>query len=219
MRRLAAPVLLFLIAGCMEGTKPNPLPRSPGNAAGSLYQRMGGAAGMRKIVDDFCIEVIQNDKVREVHKKHFREDDGSLKQKLREQFGEEAGGPEKYTGKSDAKVAVVAINVNTGKDDALPAMKVRANKKKFNFTYLFDPSQEIARKYGAMFTPEFFVLDRDRRLVYSGAMDNRAAPGEPTAVYLAPAVDSALAGEKPTTAETSAAAGCRIKFNRKHDDD
>lgn len=124
---------------------------------------------------------------------------------------------EKYASKPDAKVAVVAINVNTGKDDALPAMKARAEKRKFNFTYLYDPSQKIARRFGAMFTPEFFVLDRDRRVLYQGAMDNRAPPGEPKAVYLAPAVESALAGKKVEPAETSAAAGCRIKFDRKQD--
>jgi len=126
---------------------------------------------------------------------------------------------EKYAGKPDARVAVVAINVNTGKDDALPAMKVRAGKRKFNFPYLYDPSQEIARKYGAMFTPEFFVLDKDRKVFYLGALDNRAPPGEPKATYLAPAVESALASKSVETAETSAAAGCKIKFNRKQDDD
>jgi peroxiredoxin len=125
---------------------------------------------------------------------------------------------EKYASKPDANVAVVAINVNTGKGDALPAMTARAQKRKFNFTYLYDPSQEIARKYGALFTPEFFVLDKERRVVYLGAMDNRAPPGEPKAVYLAPAVESALAGNKPETTETSAAAGCKIKLNRKEDD-
>ena len=78
----------------------------------------------------------------------------------------------------------MAINVNTGKDDALPAMKARAEKKKFPFPYLYDPSQEIARKYGAMFTPEFFVLDKDRKVVYIGAMDDKTPPGEPKAKYL-----------------------------------
>jgi peroxiredoxin len=126
---------------------------------------------------------------------------------------------EKFASKPESRVAVVAINVNTNKDDALPAMKVRAEKRKFNFTYLYDPSQEIARKYGAMFTPEFFVLDKDRKVVYSGAIDNRAPPGEPRAVYLAPAVEAALAGKKVEMSETSAAAGCKIKFNAKRDDD
>ena len=67
------------------------------------------------------------------------------------------------------KVAVVAINVNTGKDDALPAMTERAAKKNFPFPYLYDPTQEIARRYGAKYTPEFFLLDKDRRVVYMGA--------------------------------------------------
>jgi peroxiredoxin len=124
---------------------------------------------------------------------------------------------EKYA-KPDAKVALVAINVNTGKDDALPAMKTRAQKKKFTFAYLYDSSQEIARKYGAMFTPEFFVLDKDRKVVYTGAMDDKAPPGEPKADYLEPAVKAALAGKPAEPAETAAAAGCRIKFNPKKDE-
>lgn len=119
---------------------------------------------------------------------------------------------------ADAKVAVVAINVNTNKDDALPAMKERAGKKKFNFPYLYDPSQEIARKYGARFTPEFFVLDKDRKVVYTGAMDDRAPPGEAKVAYVEMGVEAALAGRKPETAETSAGSGCSIKFNPKRDD-
>jgi peroxiredoxin len=118
----------------------------------------------------------------------------------------------------DSKVAVVAINVNTGKDDALPAMKARAEKKKLNHPYLFDPTQEIARKYGATFTPEFFVLDRGRKVVYTGAMDDKAPPGEAKLHYLEMAVETTLAGKPVSPAETSAAAGCRIKYNRKSDD-
>jgi peroxiredoxin len=124
---------------------------------------------------------------------------------------------EKYA-KPDAKVALVAINVNTIKDDALPAMKVRARKKEFTFPYLYDPSQEIARKYGALFTPEFFVLDKDRKVIYTGAMDNKTPPGEPSSLYLESAIESALAGKSIATTETSPAAGCRIRLNRKDDD-
>ena len=118
----------------------------------------------------------------------------------------------------DAKVGVVAINVNTAKDDALPAMKVRAQKKKFPYAYLFDPTQEIARKYGAGYTPEFFVLDKERKVAYMGSMDDKGPPGEPKALHLEAAVAAVLAGKKVETAETSAAAGCRIKFNPKRDD-
>jgi len=118
----------------------------------------------------------------------------------------------------DSKVAFVAINVNTGKEDALPAMKVRAEKKKFGFTYLYDPTQEIARKYGAMFTPEFFVLDKNRTLMYSGAMDDKSPPVEPKSFHLELAVTAVLAGKKPDTTETAAANGCRIKYKAKDDE-
>lgn len=115
----------------------------------------------------------------------------------------------------DSKVGVVAVNVNTEKADALPAMKARAEKKGFPFPYLYDPSQEIARKYGAMFTPEFVVLDKDRKVVYLGALDDKSPPAEPTLKHVEAAVTAALAGKKPEVAETSAAAGCRIKFKKK----
>ncbi len=124
----------------------------------------------------------------------------------------------KYASGPDSRVAVVAINVNTGRDDALAAMKARAEKKKFNFPYLFDPSQEIARKFGAAFTPEFFVLDRERKVVYTGAMDDAVPPAEPKMRYVEAAVTAALAGKKPEVAETAAAAGCRIKFNPRRDE-
>lgn len=118
----------------------------------------------------------------------------------------------------DGKLGFVAINVNTAPEDALPAMKVRAAKKKFTYPYLYDPTQDVARKYGAMFTPEFYVLDGERKVVYMGAMDDKAPPGEAKLFHLEAAVTAALAGKPAPTAETSAAAGCRIKFNPKKDD-
>lgn len=114
----------------------------------------------------------------------------------------------------DSSVAVVAINVNTGSDDALPAMKARAEKKKFPFAYLYDPSQEIARQFGANYTPEYFVLDQDRKVVYMGAMEDKIPPGEPTKQYLADAIRAVVAGKQPPISETRAV-GCRIKFTRR----
>jgi peroxiredoxin len=116
-----------------------------------------------------------------------------------------------------SKVGFVALNVNTGKADALPAMKERAEKRKFGFTYLYDPSQKTALAYGATFTPECFVLDKARKVVYMGAFDDKAS-GEPKARYVAAAVRAALDGKPAAPAETSAAAGCRIKFDKKEDD-
>ena len=71
-----------------------------------------------------------------------------------------------------SKVAVVAINVNVIEEDRLDKMAERAKEKGFNFPYLYDPSQKIARAYGAIYTPEFFVLDRQRKIAYLGAMDD-----------------------------------------------
>jgi peroxiredoxin len=118
---------------------------------------------------------------------------------------------------NDSKVAMVAVNVNTGKDDTLDKMKTRAEKKKFPFAYLYDPSQEIARAYGAMYTPEFFVLNKQRKIVYMGAMDDKSPPREPTALHLEDAVKATLLGKPAPTGETSASAGCKIKFNPKKD--
>ncbi|MCS7022353.1 MAG: DUF1080 domain-containing protein [Gemmataceae bacterium] len=127
----------------------------------------------------------------------------------------------RYTLGPQARVALVAINVNTGPEDALPAMQQRARKQGFNFPYLYDPTQQIARRYGAVFTPEVFVLDKERRVVYTGAIDDRAPPGEPQRHYLREAVDALLAGKPVTVAETSAAAGCRIKYHstKREEDD
>ena len=120
-------------------------------------------------------------------------------------------------GKPGSKVGFVAINVNTGKADALPAMKERAAKKKFGFTYLYDPSQKTALAYGAMFTPECFVLNKERKVVYMGAFDDKPGGG-PKVKYVELALAAALAGKPADAAETSAAAGCKIKINAKDDD-
>jgi peroxiredoxin len=112
------------------------------------------------------------------------------------------------------KVAVVAINVNTVPDDRLDAMKKRAEKKKFPFEYLYDETQKIARDYGATFTPEFFVLTKDRKVAYMGAMDDKSKADELKAKYLEAAVDAVLKGDKPTKAET-VAHGCLIRYKRR----
>ena len=110
-------------------------------------------------------------------------------------------------------MAVVAINVNRVPEDSLAKMKDRADKKKFPYPYLFDASQKIAKDFGATLTPEFFLLDRDRKIAYMGAMDDSSYPDKVTAKYLEPAVEAVLDGKKPATAETHGA-GCQIRFAR-----
>jgi len=114
----------------------------------------------------------------------------------------------------DSKVALVAINVNTIEDDRLPKMQERAKEKSFPFLYLFDESQRIARDFGAMYTPEFFVIDKDRKIAYMGAMDEKGPPAAAGKSFLADAFEAVLAGKKPTAGETLAR-GCRIRYDRK----
>jgi peroxiredoxin len=111
------------------------------------------------------------------------------------------------------KVALVAINVNNDDEDRLDKMKVRAKTKGFSFPYLYDPSQNIGREYGASVTPEFFVLNKDRKIVYMGAMDNNINPKKATKKFLEAAVDATLKGEKPARSETGAQ-GCSILYDK-----
>jgi len=110
-------------------------------------------------------------------------------------------------------VSVVAVNVNTVEADRLPQMKERAKEKGFPFVYLYDESQKIARDYGATYTPEFFVLDRDRRVAYMGAMDDAGRSENVKTRHLEAAVEAVLKGEKPAVAETLAR-GCQIRYVR-----
>ncbi|WP_437229143.1 thioredoxin family protein [Planctomicrobium sp. SH661] len=109
------------------------------------------------------------------------------------------------------QVAVVAICVNQVEADQLPALTQRAQEQKFNFDYLSDASQKIARDYGAVFTPEFYVLNRDRKIVYMGAMDDSTNADDVQARYVEDAVQAALAGTDPEVKEVIAR-GCRVRY-------
>lgn len=113
-------------------------------------------------------------------------------------------------------VALVAINVNTIVDDRLDAMKKKAEKKKFPFPYVYDETQNIGTAYGAKYTPEFFVLNKERKIVYMGAMDDKSKEADVQHKYLEDAVDALLKGNKPPTEET-AAFGCLVRYKRTRD--
>ncbi len=111
-------------------------------------------------------------------------------------------------------VAVVAVNVNKVPEDSFDEMKARAKVQGFNFTYLFDESQQIARDYGATYTPEFFVLDGQRKIAYMGALDDSPAADKVQQQYVSAALTALLAGQQPKVTET-VAIGCRIRLERK----
>jgi len=110
-------------------------------------------------------------------------------------------------------VAVVAVNVNKVPEDNFEAMRERAKARGFNFAYLFDETQKIAQDYGATYTPEFFVLDGQRKIAYMGALDDSPDPTKVQARHVASALDELLANKKPKLTETIAI-GCRIRIER-----
>jgi peroxiredoxin len=116
----------------------------------------------------------------------------------------------------DKGVAVVAINSNDAvnyPDDSPEAMRVEARRRGYQFPYLFDESQQVAKAYKAMCTPDFFLYTADRQLAYRGQMDDsRPGNGKPiTAADLTAAVDAVLAG-KPAPSVQKPSMGCNIKW-------
>jgi peroxiredoxin len=116
----------------------------------------------------------------------------------------------KYAG-ADKKVGFVAISSSRERGDGLPEMKERAKEKGFNFLYIHDESQRVGRTYGATVTPEFFVLDKARKVVYMGAMDDSNRTERVKVRYLEDAMAALLKGGKPTTTET-APRGCSLEY-------
>jgi len=116
---------------------------------------------------------------------------------------------------ADRGVRFVLINSNDATkypEDSFDQMRARAEAKGYPFPYLHDESQEVARRYGATRTPEIFLFDGERRLVYHGAPDDNVE--DPNAVrhhYLREALEAVLAGRRPETAETPPR-GCSIKW-------
>ncbi len=113
-------------------------------------------------------------------------------------------------------VGVVAINSNDTDaypEDAPDKMKLFAQKHGFTFPYLFDESQEVAKAYRAACTPDFYLFDRDHKLVYRGQMDgSRPGNGLPvTGEDLTRAVNNLLEG-KPIPGDQRPSVGCNIKW-------
>ncbi len=111
----------------------------------------------------------------------------------------------------DKGVEFAAISVSRQASDQLPQMKTRASDSGFNFPYLIDPSQKIAKNYGATHTPHVFVLDQQRRIAYMGKIDDHLDESKVTERFLRDAVNALLAGKSPDVAETRQV-GCDIEY-------
>jgi len=113
-------------------------------------------------------------------------------------------------------LAVVAINANDPQaypQDSPEQMKLEAKNRGFTFAYLFDQSQQTAKAYHAMCTPEFYLFDSSQRLAYRGRFDG-SRPGSPVPVTgdeLRAAAEAVLAG-RAVGQDQKPSIGCGIKW-------
>ena len=115
---------------------------------------------------------------------------------------------------------VIAINPNDSiqyPSDAFSKMKVRAQEKGFNFPYLHDESQAVAKSYGALKTPHIYILKKEKKKLkvkYVGAIDdNYKDASKVKKKYAENALDELLAGKKVSVKKTKAI-GCGIKWKK-----
>ncbi len=113
------------------------------------------------------------------------------------------------------KVQIIAINSNDDvkyPDDSFAEMKKRSELKGFNFPYLRDEAQDIAKAFGATHTPQVFLFDNERKLKYEGKIDdNWQEPDKVKSQYLRDAILEVLNGKEVSVPETFSI-GCTIKW-------
>jgi len=118
-----------------------------------------------------------------------------------------------YQAKGVAFIGINSNDVASYPDDRPERMAEFAREKGFMFPYLFDETQKVAQSYRAACTPDFFVFDGDRKLVYRGQMDG-SRPGNNvpiSGVDLRAALDAVLRG-RPVSNEQKPSMGCNIKW-------
>jgi peroxiredoxin len=112
-------------------------------------------------------------------------------------------------------VVFVGINSNsaaTHPEDDFPSMVARMEQHRFPWAYLRDESQDVARAYGALRTPHFYVFDRDRKLIYTGrGVDNPRETDKMTVNDLDNALTDHLAGT-PVRVPLTNPIGCNVKW-------
>jgi thiol-disulfide isomerase/thioredoxin len=113
----------------------------------------------------------------------------------------------------DKGVKVVGIAVSQMEGDKLPGIKDYMKENKSNYIYGYDESQAIGKAYGATNTPQFFVLDKERKIRYTGTLDDNQREDKVTKTYLRDAVDAVLKGETVAVDETRPQ-GCGVQYKR-----
>ena len=118
-----------------------------------------------------------------------------------------------YKDKSLGIVAMSANDASSYPEDGPKGMKEQAQELGFTFPYCYDESQETAKAYAAACTPDFFLFDKERKLVYRGQLDgSRPENGVPlTGEDLRAAIDAVLEN-RPINSEQKPSTGCGIKW-------
>jgi peroxiredoxin len=118
-----------------------------------------------------------------------------------------------YDGEAVSIVAISSNDADNYPDDNPTGLKRQAQKLGFRFPYLYDETQLIAKAYHAACTPDFFLFDKDLKLVYRGEFDSsRPGNGAPvTGESLRNAIDAVLAGKAPEE-DQRPSIGCNIKW-------
>ena len=99
-------------------------------------------------------------------------------------------------------------------DDRPEALRRRAEEKGYGFPYLVDETQQVAKDYGAVCTPDIYVFDAERHLAYHGRIDDSWQDVSKAKIHdLRDALDQILAGQKPD-AEQHPSMGCSIKWKK-----
>ena len=121
----------------------------------------------------------------------------------------------KYQAKGVAVVGINSNDVANFPEDSPEKMAKVSKKAGFTFPYLFDQSQEVAKAYHAACTPDFFLFDKERKLVYRGQMDDSRPSSEipVTGVDLIRAMDAVLAGGD-ISSDQKPSMGCNIKWKK-----
>jgi peroxiredoxin len=122
---------------------------------------------------------------------------------------------ETYAPKGVKFVGINSNSPNTYEEDSFEHMVARMREHGFPWLYLHDATQDVARAYGALRTPHFYVFDQGRRLVYTGrAVDNPRETDQATTHELHDALDEVLAGNKVSNPLTNPI-GCNVKWDGK----
>lgn len=122
---------------------------------------------------------------------------------------------EKFKDRGVRFVAINSNSANTYAEDDFPHMVARMKEHRFPWVYLFDETQAVARAYGALRTPHFFVFDRQRKLVYTGrGLDNPREPAKATVNDLERVLAEVTAG-RPVSVPVTNPIGCNVKWEGK----